>query len=111
MPVDTKRPVRPKGERSGEGGGFLSFWWGRKRSTVKRLALAYRPAGWNLLLLILLVTVAAVELAVGVAVEVAALLGMEAAALSSGGGGRSKCSGVGRHCGLPDEGASSRALG
>ena len=35
MPVDTKRPVRPKGERSGEGGGFLSFWWGRKRSTVK----------------------------------------------------------------------------
>ena len=42
MPVDTdpKRPVRPKVERSGDGGGgFLSFWWGRKRTTVKTTTL------------------------------------------------------------------------
>jgi len=38
MQVDTdpKRPVRPKVERSEDGGGgFLSFWWGRKRTTVQ----------------------------------------------------------------------------
>jgi hypothetical protein len=42
MPVDAdpKRPVRPKFERSGDGGGgFLSFWWGRNRTTVKTSTL------------------------------------------------------------------------
>ena len=34
--IDPKRPVRPKVERSEDGGGgFLSFWWGRKRTTVQ----------------------------------------------------------------------------
>lgn len=60
---------------------LLSEYGATYAPNMERLALAYRPAGWNLLLLILLVTVAAVELAVGVAVEVAALLGMEAAAV------------------------------
>ncbi len=37
MPVDSgpKRPVPPKVERPGGDDGFLSFWWGRKRTAQK----------------------------------------------------------------------------